>query len=123
MRYAAALALLLLVIGCGGGTPAPAKTETPKADSSAVVEVSFARDVQPIFAASCMPCHSGAADAKSKYDVSKYDGVMARVVAGQPDSSLLYTTLAAGKMPPAGKLDDAKLSFVQRWIAEGARNN
>ena len=123
MKYTAVVALLLFVIGCGGGTPAPAKTEAPKAESSAVAEVSFAGDIQPIFAASCMPCHSGAADAKSKYDLSKYDGVMTRVVAGQPDSSLLYTTLAAGKMPPAGKLDEAKLSLIQRWITEGARIN
>jgi cytochrome c1 len=122
-----ALALLftsLLVVGCGS-QPAASKAETV-----APAAVSFAKDVQPIFTQSCMPCHSVGADAKSKYVLTGYEGVMgtgkdsvANVFAGNPDSSVLYQLLQAGKMPPAGPLDPAKVAAVQKWINEGAKNN
>ena len=123
MKYVVALAAVLLLIGCGGGEKPQA--QTPPTDSArlAVAEASFAKDVAPIFAASCMPCHSGAADARSKYDLSKFDGVMKNVVAGKPDSSKLHTMLFEGKMPPTGPLDAAKVATIKKWVDEGAKNN
>lgn len=114
----------LLIAGCGSQPAAP------KAETAAPAEVSFARDVQPILTHSCMPCHSGGADAKSKYVLTTYEGVMgtgkdsvANAFAGNPDSSVIYQLLQAGKMPPAGPLDQAKVAIVQKWINEGAKNN
>lgn len=118
----------LVIAGCGSQPTAPV---APKAEETPVpVEVSFAKDVQPILTQSCMPCHSGGADAKSKYVLTGYEGVMgtgkdsvANVLAGKADGSLLHQMLQTGKMPPAGPLDPAKVATVQKWINEGAKNN
>jgi hypothetical protein len=124
MKALALFFAILLVVGCGSQPAAP-KAETP-----ATSDVSFAKDVQPILAQTCMPCHSVGADAKSKYVLTGYEGVMgtgkdsvANVFAGNPDSSVLYELLQTGKMPPAGPLDPAKVATVQNWINEGAKNN
>lgn len=122
MKYLSVLALALLIAACGGQKTEPAKA--PATDSTAVAaDVSYSKEIQPIFANSCMPCHSGAADAKSKYDLSKYEGAMAKVVAGKADSSLLYVILKDGKMPPAGPLPAATVELVKKWIDQGAKNN
>ena len=119
MRALAVLFVTLLLVGCGSQpAPAPKAEETP-----APAEVSFAKDVQSIVTANCLPCHSGAKDAAAKSNWTTYDGVMADVVAGNPDSSKFYQILRDGKMPPAGKLDSAKLATVYKWISEGAKNN
>lgn len=119
MKYLTMLAAMLLLVGCGG----------PKADS-AVTNVSFAKDVQPIFTQNCMPCHSGGPDAKSPYDLTKYAGVMGNgkdsvpnVIAGKADSSLLYLMLKEGKMPPTGALEATKVDLVTKWVSAGAKNN
>jgi len=116
------LFVVLLIAGCGGGNTAQPQAKTP-AQAPVTVEVSFSKDVQPIFAASCMPCHSGSGDAKSKYDLAKYEGIMANVVACNPDSSKLCQMLATGKMPPAGPLPGDKVEFVKKWVSQGAKNN
>jgi len=130
MKYVVAIAAVLLLIGCGGGEKPQAQTPPTDSARPAVVEASFAKDVAPIFAANCMPCHSGAADAKSPYDLSRYEGVMGNgkdtvpnVLAGRADSSLLYMMLHEGKMPPTGPLDAAKVATIKKWVDEGAKNN
>jgi PBP1b-binding outer membrane lipoprotein LpoB len=122
-RYVTVLFTVLLLVGCGGAPQAPqAKAPAPDTTAPAVTEVSFSKDVQPIIAASCMPCH--AADGKAaRYDLTSYDKVMALVVAGKADSSKIFDVLNQGKMPPAGKLDSARLATIQQWIDAGAKNN
>jgi hypothetical protein len=93
--------------------------------------MTFARDIQPLLSASCLPCHSGGPDAASRsYDLSRYEGVMGcgtdsipNVIPGNPDSSKLHQSLEAGRMPPSGRLDAAKIGLVRSWIAAGARND
>ncbi len=129
MRMSAILCAALLVIACGSKV-APAPTaKAPDTTKPAVAEVSFARDVQSLVAANCMPCHSGP-NPKGGYDQTTYAGIMGNgsdtrpnVVPGKPDSSLLYQKLRDGKMPPSGKLDSAKIALIYKWISEGARNN
>jgi len=126
MKVLALLFAALLIAGCGNQPAAPA----PKAETAAPAEVSFAKDVQPILTQSCMPCHSGGADAKSKYVLTGYEGVMgtgkdsvANVFAGNADSSVLYQMLKICKMPPAGPLPTDKVDLVKKWIDQGAKNN
>ncbi len=126
MKVMAFLFVALLFVGCGNQpAPAPKAEQTPPPDPSgtAVAEVSFARDIQSLVQANCMPCHSGARDAQTRFNWTTYDGIMVAVVAGKPDSSKLYQRLHAGTMPPSGKLDSAKIGLVYRWISEGAKNN
>jgi hypothetical protein len=129
-----ALALLfaaLLIAGCGSqpAAPASAKTETP-----ATVEVSFAKDVQPILTQTCMPCHAGGKDAKGSYDVTGYAGVMGNgsdsipdVIPGNADSSILYLRLTGTLQPQMPKarppLNAGQLTTVKKWIDQGAKNN
>jgi hypothetical protein len=125
--FAVALAALLL-IGCGGGNAPQPQTKAPVPTPPAT-EVSFSKDVQPILNASCMPCHAGA-DAKAKYDLTGYVGVMGagkdavpNVLTGKCDSSLLFQMVSAGKMPPTGRLDSIKVATIKKWIEGGAKND
>ncbi len=137
IRLISAVAFLLLVVGCGG-QPRQAKIETqPPAPSGAVVEtesttadtavpapagVSFSGQVQPIFAASCIACHSPKGSVP-KYDLTTYSSVAKLVVAGEAEKSKLYTILKQGKMPPSGKLSEDKLELIRNWINQGAKDN
>ncbi len=133
MKLLTALLTTLLLFGCGSRQdPAPvpnAQQSTATTTNPAVAEVSFARDIQSLIAANCMPCHSGSSP-KAGYDLTSYEGVtgngsdaIPNAIAGKPDSSKLYQMLRDGRMPPTGKLDSAKIGLVYRWISEGAKNN
>ena len=124
MRILTACFMALLLVGCGGGT------QQPQAKGQAITDVSFSKHLQPIFSVNCMPCHSGGADAPSKYAVTSYEGVMGtgkdsipNVLPGKPDGSLLCRMLKDGRMPPTGPLDAPKVELVGKWIAQGAKNN
>jgi mono/diheme cytochrome c family protein len=121
-NYVIAFCSALLLVGCG--TPQQPQAKAPVTDTTqpAAVEVSFSKDVQPIFAASCMPCHAPGGGA-ARYDLTAYDKVAALVVAGKADSSKLFTVLNQGRMPPSGKLDSSRLATVRKWIDQGAKNN
>ena len=127
MRALAVLFVALLLVGCGGGTEPQAPAPAPDTTKPAVAEISFAKDspVHP-HSQNCMPCHSGASDAKSKYVLTSYEGAMgtgkdtvANVLPGKPDSCQLGQMLASGKMPPAGKLDAAKFDLSRQVDCPG----
>jgi len=122
---------VLLIAGCGSKPAAPI---APKAEAAATSDVSFAKDVQPIFNQSCMPCHAGGQDAKGKYDLTCYANAMgsgkdtvANVLPGNADSSTLYCRVN-GTVPPQMPKDRPALNAVQltaikNWINQGAKNN
>ncbi|WP_228714487.1 SUMF1/EgtB/PvdO family nonheme iron enzyme [Posidoniimonas corsicana] len=96
--------------------------------------VDFVKDVKPILEQNCLSCHAGE-DSDSGYDLSTKKAVFdseynePMVVAGDPDASSLYTTMAADAdsdelMPPAdagGPLDKKSIDTIRAWIAAGAR--
>jgi uncharacterized membrane protein len=128
VRVSAILFVALLLVGCGSQPAAPAAAkakETPAVDPAqpAAAEVSFAKDVQSLVHAHCLPCHSGAPNATAPFDWTTYDGIVAHVVPGNPNSSKFYQMLRDGRMPPGSRLDTAKIGVVYRWISEGAKNN
>lgn len=112
-------------------------------------EVSFAGDVEPIFAGSCAfsGCHAGAnANPAAKPMVlsagQAYDNIvgvsaaelptMQRVRPGQPDQSYLIhklqgTHLSVGgsgaQMPLGTPLAPATIDVIRRWVADGAARN
>lgn len=93
--------------------------------------VSFAKDVQPIFKASCLSCHKPDKK-KGKLDMSTYEALMKGgesgppVKPGMPEKSALIE-VTSGKepeMPEKGDpLTPAQLSILSRWIKQGAKNN
>ena len=92
--------------------------------------VDFRRDIEPIFKASCVPCHSGPqASGQLRLD-SKQDAMHggvsgAVIVPGHSgESRLIHRVRGAGgekRMPLAGQpLDEARISALERWIDAGA---
>ena len=122
------LALTMQLLGC--------------ADS----EVSYSKDVQPIFEKYCFECHdhSGEGVVASGFSVRDYDSVMKGtelgqvVVAGSSMSSTLYLVVAQKTapeihMPPhhrqawaegrGSPLSADDVGIIQAWIDQGAKNN
>jgi len=93
--------------------------------------VSFAKDVLPIFKASCMKCHGGK-ESKGGIDLSSYASVKKGgkegpiFVEGDPDKSSLVTSISGDKpdMPKkAAPLTKAQVLTISTWVKEGAKNN
>lgn len=111
-------------------TPTPAATDTsiPVTESS-VPEVSFAKDVMPIFEAACIKCH-GVEEIKEGLDMRTYEGIMAGsfngpvIVPGNADESFLVQQLIDGEMPKQDpKLTGEQIQIISGWVDEGALNN
>lgn len=84
---------------------------------------SFSLEVQPIFTQSCVGCHNGTTNPDLREGKS-YQSLMTNgfVVAGQPESSILYTCLQpGGVMSTYGSV--TKNTTIKYWIQEGAKNN
>jgi len=109
-------------------------------------EVSFSKDVQPIFEKNCIECHdhSGEGVVASGFSVKDYDGVMKGtdlgqvVIPGSSMSSTLYLVIAQKtapeiQMPPhhrqawaegrGSPLSADDVGIIQAWIDQGAKNN
>lgn len=99
--------------------------------------VSFQKDVHPIINKHCVECHlpGGKGFAASGFLVESYDSIMKGtkfgpvIVAGDALSSSLYR-LVAGEVDPSirmphGKtpIPDEEIATIERWIAQGAKNN
>ena len=103
-----------------------ALSSTARADDK---QVSFEKDVMPIFKASCVSCHK-ADKKKGKLDMSSYAELIKGgkqgnpVKPGDPAKSLLIE-MVSGKepeMPEKGdKLTDAQVQILSDWIKQGAK--
>ena len=80
----------------------------------------------------CYRCHFGL-NHKSGFNLSTRDLLLkggnngVAVVPGHPESSLLVQLVRhqgraehPGPMPPKGKLSDAEIASIEKWIADGA---
>ncbi len=130
-RAACLLAAVLLAAGglwgCADEGRDPGAPEMP--DDT----IEYASAVQPLWDAHCGGCHGagglGGLDLRSAVSYENLVGVASsgyayeRVVAGQPDESLLYLKLIGAAdvgdvMPPAGALPAADLATVRQWIEQ-----
>lgn len=116
VRY---VALALLTAGL-------AQAQTPKAGPAAAV--TYKDHVLPVLRKHCANCHN-ADKAKSDLDVTTYQALMAggasgeAVKPGNSGQSLLYRVTAhevEPQMPPKGKIPDADLAVIKKWIDAGA---
>jgi cytochrome c553 len=104
--------------------------------------LSYARDIEPVFAAACGDCH-GAENPKKGLDLSQGHGYanlldrpsqevkeLSLLKAGDPAASYLWHKLAhtntEGKGMPrtifgAKSLPKEQLDLIERWIREGAQ--
>jgi hypothetical protein len=87
--------------------------------------VGYAEDIQPLFERTCASCH-GSAVQTLNLKVTDYDALMAGslrgdvVIPGDPQSSKLWTMIAAGTMPLIGELAPEHKRLVRDWITAGA---
>jgi mono/diheme cytochrome c family protein len=90
-------------------------------------DITFEADVLPIFQAQCVACHG----TMGGWDGSTYEAAMSTgdhapvVLPGDPQGSLLAQKLLGTQeqgmiMPPAGKLVEAEISILLKWIEAGA---
>ena len=126
-----ALSTLLITAGIGllvalPSAQAPAPVPPPAAASPSVT---FARDIEPIFAKSCWNCHS--ADAQlADLDLSTREAALrggehgAALVPGNAEQSRLYRMVAGLEpitMPMDGsQLTPAEIAAIKTWIESGA---
>ena len=90
-------------------------------------ELSFQRDIQPIFRAHCMPCHSAKQGAGGLV-LESFAGAFKSVVKGKPDQSVLIQRLLGGgglpQMPMGFKpLATVDIQQVRAWIEQGAKDS
>lgn len=129
MRTLACVLFLVATAACPGAEPEPERDPTLTA---------IRRD---IFEPRCnfSSCHGGANPVRdldlegdpygSLVGVdSAEDSAVKRVVAGDPEASLLYQVLqrdvgGTRQMPPGTPVEDADLAQVRAWIAAGAAND
>ncbi|MCG8652515.1 MAG: PSD1 and planctomycete cytochrome C domain-containing protein [Pirellulales bacterium] len=92
-------------------------------------EVSFDREIQPLFAEHCLHCHGNDADERQAdlqldLEASAKAGA---IVPGYPEQGSLMERISSDdpdlKMPPGEKssLSQQEIELVRRWIREGAK--
>ena len=105
--------------------PTSAPSEAPVTGAS----VSFARDIMPIFEATCLKCH-GVEKTEKGLDMRTHTALMVGsergtvVVPGDAVGSRLAELVMNGKMPKRGtKLTPEQVQLIVDWINSGAQNN
>ncbi len=93
-------------------------------DAGAQSTVDFARDIQPIFAASCYRCHS-AQNPMGELRLDDRASAMRVIVSGKSGSSRIVDRITgAGGEPrmPLGApaLKEPQIALIRKWIDEGA---
>ncbi|HVZ57468.1 MAG TPA: hypothetical protein VG870_12460 [Chitinophagaceae bacterium] len=90
-------------------------------------QVSFSGDLVPIFSANCAlsGCHDGTSHnpslvAKDAYNALTGGGYVNVTV---PTTSIIYSEVKSGSMPPTGALKASDTQKILDWIRNGAPNN
>ncbi len=105
------------------------RAKKPQVDSQDLADeqpLSFAIFKKDVFSeGGCVSCHSssrsaGGINLVSYQDLFKIDAL---VIKGDAASSLLYTSVASGSMPPSGKMEDSRILLLKKWIDDGAPEN
>ncbi len=120
------------VLGAFGGAASAAEAKT-----TADAQVSYYKDIRPVFQSACQGCHQPAKN-KGGYVMTDFKKMLAggdsadkakAIVPGKPDDSLLFEMLAPGKdgeveMPPKGHpLSKEDVALIRKWIAQGAKDD
>ena len=87
----------------------------------------FSRDIAPILAGNCMPCHKDMPK-QGEFNLSSFQKMLEGsqsgpvLVPGKAEESLLVQLVTQRKMPRGGnrRLSNEAIARIQRWVAEGA---
>jgi len=105
------------------------KTIPPVTSPVSSDSICFTNDILPIFVSNCTlsGCHNGISHVEG-YNFSVYSSLMKGVVAGNANSSIVYTTLFSNSdnpMPPSphSPLTALQKTAIKNWINQGAKNS
>jgi hypothetical protein len=99
-------------------------------------EVSFSKDVFPLFKAKCLKCHEQDDENPNEFAMDNYELLIrggktkGMIVPGKADESYLIIKLLPN--PPKGKqmpifskkkLEEEEIELIRRWINQGAKND
>jgi mono/diheme cytochrome c family protein len=115
-------------------TPQPtevgaAPTDAPAATTPEVAEVSFSKNVLPIFEVRCQRCHGtgqtlAGLSLASHADVLTGSGRGPVVIPGSAETSRLVEVVVSGEMPRGGaKLPESEIQTISDWVDAGAPDN
>jgi mono/diheme cytochrome c family protein len=102
--------------------PAPAPSVTQPTGKETV---SFGLHIAPILLENCAQCHM-VNNPRGNFSQVSFESLLRGGNTGPPIaprnamSSTLYQRIAAGEMPPAGKLPQSSIELIKTWIEEGA---
>jgi hypothetical protein len=87
--------------------------------------ITFNLSVKPILSNHCLSCHSNgtAASLGANIRLEGYADVKARVDDGRLWGSISHSGGFSPMPKGSSKLNDCKLTIVQKWIEDGAPNN
>ncbi|MCE9529995.1 MAG: PSD1 and planctomycete cytochrome C domain-containing protein [Planctomycetes bacterium] len=98
------------------------------ANQTARADVTFERDVLPIFNSHCLSCHGGLHQ-KAKLDLRTAASTLAGgknrkvVVPGKPEASDLWQSVHTDEMPKNPlKMSAAQKEIIRKWIEDGAKS-
>lgn len=115
-----AMMVLLLPVGCVSVTP-PTDTGgglTLSSPEGEPIQLTYEKDLRPVFASDCVRCHGGALPAAG-YSMADHASVLQRVSPGDARSPLVVETQPTGHMYRYFSGDaSAKASLVYVWVVE-----
>ena len=98
------------------------------ATSASAADLTFEKDIRPIFRAHCFDCHGAEAELKGKLDLRLVRTMVkggesgAAIVQGKPANSFLLERIKSGEMPPGShRVPDHQIALVEKWIGQGAK--
>lgn len=100
----------------------------PEDNGPAPEDVSYSKDIQPMWDTDCVSCHQGNIPPDltpaASYNSLKTGGY---VIPGNADDSVLYHSLLGSNgvslMPPGAMWPSSSIQTVEAWINEGAKDN
>jgi WD40 repeat protein/mono/diheme cytochrome c family protein len=127
--------VLLLLLAALAVAVQPALADGPEKKPADPTEVSYYRNIRPIFQQHCQGCHQPAR-AKGGFVMTDHASLLKpgesgepSIVSGQPDKSSVFMQIIphGGNRPamPKGQpaLTDYDVNLVKKWIGQGARDD
>ncbi len=140
-----AVVVLVACLLVAAGHPPEGRGSVARTPDSSNAEVSFSRDVLPIFKRNCLPCHAEDNFNPSELSLDSRELLMAGgkhgvpVVPGNAEKSILYQKI--GPNPPFGDrmpldpkkkrgepssskpMTEQEIRIIREWIEGGAKDN
>ena len=122
------------LVGCGLATGQAQEREgsslatKPSSKAADAEDVAFfEKDVLPILKTRCFQCHGGGEKLQGQFRLTSREGLLKGGELGpaislkKPEDSLLLEAINYGslQMPPTGKLPDAEIKVLTRWVMMG----